>query len=264
MKKVIILLFVMLMTINVSAASCSSSELAKIQAEANAVKINQELIKEKIVAHKYDQEHFKYLDETEEQIKRSIKITVSGITENIFVVRTTLKLVGGTDANDPDGVIPGEEYVDEFAINYKMTKDGVYSFTTENVAEFIDYKFEVLSNNLSKPECDAIILRTISYRKPKYNILSENPICEDYPTSSLCQEFITTDINLNGKDFDTEVKKSSKSSTPTSTDKIEEKETKRESSNFFKDNILYIGIASGVIVAGIVAYVIVSKKRSAL
>lgn len=264
MKKILSFLIVLstLSILNVNADKCDASKLAKMQKAANGIKINHEAKSEIVTVKKYDRVKNEYLDETMEQVQRTLNISISGITEDIALIRATVTYTGEYDPSDPNSVIPGEEYSDEIVIDYSMTTNGVYTFKVVDINKFNDYRFRVVSNDES---CDFERFRTIYYRAPKFNPYSENPICKENPTVSLCQEFISNDLNMDGKDFDTEVKKYIKSSGNTNTTTVlpGEEVTQRDD-NSTNNYTIYIIIGGSVVVIGAVVYIIISRKRRAL
>ncbi len=265
MKKILsILLLSFLCIMNVYADKCDSSKLSKMQKDANSVKINHEAKSETVTVKKYDRVKNEYTDETMEEVQRTLNVTISGITKDIAIIRAKVTYTGEYDPSDPNAVVPGEEYSDETVIDYSMTNNGSYTFKIGDISIFNDYRFRVVSNDES---CDFERFRTIYYRAPKFNPYSENPICKENPTVSLCQEFIDKDLNMDGKDFEAEVKKFIKPSANTKTTTVihDQEVTERDSSKSNNNNnILYIAIGGSVVVVGIVVYVIISKKRRAL
>ncbi len=256
---VIIILSIILLNINVEAKECTSKDLAALQKEANNIKVNHELVKETKKTHLYD--YFdNELPETVEHTETSIRINIYNLTNNLFIVQST------KDYNNYDNeiVLYGSprsklEFVKEKNINYKDTNNGNYTISLNKINHYIDYKFEIYSN---LDICDATLLKTIEYRKPKYNKYFEESICKEYPDVSYCAEFISKDIDLGNKSLEELVKSEAKNkgyAIP------EEKEKgKEESVNFIGKNLKYIIAAGTVIIVGIIGYSIIQKRRGRL
>ena len=236
------LLTLLFSTINVTAAACNSDEIIRLQKEATNIKVSHEIIRETKTQPLYD--FFgNELETKEEIVEKRIEVSIYNLTNNLFIIQHEKNY----ETYDKEVFLDGEaqtplKYNNEKTIYYSDTKNGNYSFSVTDYFHYIDYKFDIYSNI-----CDTASLRTIEYRVPKYNMYSEEPICQDYPNSALCQDFITVDINMANKDFNDEVKKSQN----TSNDNIgEEVVAEREEDNFFKDNIIYFLIAFGIILIG--------------
>lgn len=241
--------------INVSAANCSSDDIIKLQKEANNIKVSHEIIRKTKTQPLYD--FFgNELEAKEEIVEKSIEVSLYNLTNDLFVIQREKNY----ETYDTEIFLNGEartplEYSNEKTILYSDTKNGNYSFSITDYFHYIDYKFDIYSNT-----CDSSSLRTIEYRVPKYNMYSEEPICQEYPNSTLCQDFITVDINMSNRDFNDEVKKSQSISNNIG----EEVEEKRENTNFFKDNIIYFIIAFGIIIVGGTTFIIINKRRKQL
>ena len=251
----IVLLLSLCLIIKVEALECSGSTLANLQKEANNIKVNHEIVKETVTKHLYD--YFdNELPETVNMEKKSIKLNIYNLTKNVFVIQTEKNY----QTYDNEVVLYGEaktplKYTNEKTINYKDTNNGNYSWIVDNLDHYIDYKFEIYSNT----DCDTTLLKTITYRKPKFNKYSQDSICLEYSNVNLCQEFISNDLNLNNKSFVDEVKRLGSSGEIVDNN---EEDNSTESKKVIGKEKIYI-ISSGlVVVLIIVGYLVIDKRRS--
>lgn len=258
MKRIVyfVLISLFLSTLNVNAAACKSSEIAQAQKDASNIKINYEAVEETKSAYVYDQDTKTITNEKYDYIVRTMNINLYNVTKNIYIVQTEKKYYTDGVSNIPldenkDPVEYKDEYINKKVINYSDTNNGKYTFNTKNILEYTDYKFEIYSNFSN---CDNTLVRTINYRKPRFNEYSENLICQNNVDIPLCQKYIIKDIELNGKDFETEVQKYLKSNSNNSSTNPE----KTSKSN--KSIIIYSAIGT-LLVGGLVTYLFVSKKR---
>ena len=242
---------------NVEAASCNGKRLVELQKEANNVKANYEVVKNTITKHLYDYFNNE-LPETAEIEVKTIKISLSNMTNNLLIVES----VKDYSTYDEEIVRYGSAkselaFKNEKTINYKDTNNGVYSFVVENIDNYIDYKYEIYSN---VSDCDVTLLKTISIRKPKYNRFSEEEICKENPKVNLCQEFITNDLTYLEENFIDAVKVRAKSK---SNEMINDNENEeRKTLSFWDKNGKYFIIGGSLLTVGVITYVVITKRRS--
>ena len=244
-KYIIVIISFLFINLNVEGAECTSSEIAKLQKEAANIKVNYEIVKEIKKDNVYDLEQNK-LPQTYEYIENSIKISIYNITKNLFIIQSEKDYT----EYDNDVTLNGEsnielKFTNEKSINYKDTINGNYSFSTTKTAHYIDYKFDIYSNT----DCDTILLKTITLRKPKYNIYYKEKVCKEYPNTKLCQEFITNDLNINSKEFIDAVKKEAQKANINN----------KKDNNFL--NSYYIYGSLSVIVIAIIIYIVINERR---
>ena len=236
---------------NVEAATCSTSDLAKLQKEAANVKVNHEIIKETVKVTKYTDDN-EPTNETIDYLKKSIKLNISNITENIFIVQTEKDYLVLDNIGNGLASSANIEYSNKKIINYSDSNKGIYTFTSDSINHYIDYKFEIYSN---LNNCDTFLIKTITYRQPKYNPYSEYEICKENSNIPACQEFISSDVTLTSEDI-SKYGGSSSSGILTTT----------RTSDIKTDNNIkaYIIIGAVIIAGGVTAYIIVEKKRKAI
>ena len=246
----------LLLSMNVNAKACTSKELADLQREAGNIKVNHELVRETKTTHLYD--FFdNELPETVQHTDTNIKINLYNLTKNLFIVESV------KDYNNYDNeiVLYGSprsslEFVNERTINYKDTSNGNYTITLNKLNHYIDYKFEIYNNS---DICDTTLLKTVTYRKPKYNEYFEESICKEYPNVSYCAEFITKDIDLGNKTLEEAVKLEAKNNGYEKQN--EDEKPGEEAVNFLGKNLKYFIIAGSIIVVGIIGYGMINKRR---
>ena len=209
-------LFMLFIMIDNVYASCSLNEKNRLQALASQVK----------VTYAYNDNAY---DDYGEKIKESFNITVTGLTEEIYVLEetTTTYFLYNKDNNI-------------------ITKDGFSSGSKI---------IKVYSNN----ECTEV-LRKIYVSLPRYNNYADDPLCEGIDTSkfALCDKWYQFDI-----DYSTFVKRINEYKKQLSEEKPKEP-TKQEELNlvlkFFQKYIVYV--ISGLILLIIGIIFLVRKKRS--
>ena len=235
----IVLILILNFTI-VFADSCQGTDLNNLQKAANDIKINYEVIQTKknvpMPIEDGSTDNSKMVTITNE----SLKITIYNITKDIYLIQTDNK--------------SSEKKV----INYSDTKNGIYEINTNDLASKTIYTFEIYSNLNS---CDTTLITKITYNKPWLNTNSNEQICVENPTVPVCQKYITMDTGVDASNLETYIKRYLANGGRTS---IDEKDIEKTKTNFFKDNLTYILIGSGVILVGGAIYIIVSKKRSEL
>ena len=252
----LVILSIFCFSLKVDAAECKGNTLSSLQKEAGNVKVNHEIVKETITKHLYD--YFdNELPETVEFEKTTIKINLYNLTKNIFVVQTEKNY----STYDNEMVLYGEsrtplKFDNEKTIDYKDSNNGNYTWNLDNLDHYIDYKFEIYSNTSS---CDTTLLRTITYRKPKYNKFAKDPVCTEYPSVKLCNEFISEDINLSGKIFADEVKRIGESGNKQEDVMPEETTEIKKGNNKEK---IYIALSGTVVILIIIGYLVIDKRRS--
>ena len=244
---------------NVDAASCSGNRLVELQKEANRIKVNYEIVRNTITKHLYDYFNNE-LPETAEIEVKTIKISLSNMTNNLLIVESEKDY----ETYDEEIIRYGEaktplEFKNEKTINYKDTNNGVYSFTSDNINNYIDYKYEIYSN---VSDCDVTLLKTINFRKPKFNRFSEEEICKENPKVNLCAEFITQDLTYSENNFIDAVKVRAKSNNNNNGDVEDNENEERKSLSFWDKNGKYFIIGGSILVVGVITYVVITKRRS--
>ncbi len=222
--------------VNVLADECRGEALTNLIKEANNIKINYEILEEKST-QPVPKEYIEIVGKTEtEVITEKIKINIYNITNNIYLEQTI-------DDND-----------DKKLINYSDTVNGKYSFVTDNISEYVNYKYNVYSNLNT---CDKTLLKTINFIKPKHNYLSDFQLCVDNPDVPVCAKYITKDINLGNNDLEDVINKYKNSNSVIVTTKV-------VNNNSNNNYLLYGVIGGSILIIGVVVYIIISKRRSAL
>ena len=241
MKKIlnILIIFLLFGFINVNAKECNASEIARLNEAANKVKVSYDVVQTKKTkeADFLDMDG-KPVEGTYEVTEDSLKITVYGISDDLFIMMT----------NDADG--------EKVIINNENATNGSYSFINENINDLVNYTFEIYSNYSN---CDTALLKTVNFTKPFLNPNALYDVCVENPTVPVCQRYITKLFDVQDGALADVVKKYLNG------DQNEEEDpTVKEKNNKKNDYLLYGVIGGSVILVAIATYVVISKKRGAL
>lgn len=230
MKSIVkLLLGVMLFSsINVYAATCSGTDLEKVNKAANGIKTNYAINEGKVKENS-----------DEYEVAPSIEFSIYNLTNDVFLKITN-------DFNK-----------DETIVTYSKTDNGKYTFSTNEIFKSATYYIEVFSNLDS---CKADSIKKITLKKPYYNPNSAYAICIDNPDVPMCQTYITEDTGVSEQYIDAKVKEYLNNNGATTTKKSDA----TDDSNFFTNNWKMLATGGGVVVLLIGGYIIISKKRSAL
>ena len=244
MKKVLNFLIISLLFsyVSVFAVECKASDLAKLNEDANNVKVGYEVVETKKMVRKSTLMLEEESNEMEEVTEEALKITVYNVTDDIYLVETN-------DYNN-----------DKKVINSSNSTNGKYSFVTDDIYNYINYKYEIFSNLKT---CDTTLLKTITFTKPIFNDNAHYQICVDNPTVPVCQRYITADTGVTDATLVEKVESYLNNNGNVETTK--KADNNNAATSFIKDNMYYIiGGASVIVVGAIVIYIVISKKRSTL
>lgn len=232
LKSLLVLPF--LVALNVSADECSYKEQANLNKEAALVEANYEVIKEDEPYTFVDPDTLEEMQLTRDKI--TFKIKFYNVTENL-----SLDITEKVNGKNNDNRI----------VTYADTDSGVYTFTSENTDNIIEYAIKV--NALSKA-CAGRTIRTFSLTKPKLNPYSQYEMCNGHEDLEYCQEFTTKEYDISLADLADKINNNG-------TIKDNEDNTENSFLKFLKNNYLYI--IGGVVLIGVGAgaYIIYRKKR---
>lgn len=233
LKSLLVLPF--LIALNVYADECSYKEQANLNKEAALIEANNEVIKE--------QEPYTFEDpdglgttETTRTIT-TFKIKIYNIAENLSL-----------NINERIGNKAGSNKV----VTYADTENGVYTFTSDNLGDIIDYtiKASALSGG-----CAGKTIRTITFKKPRVNPYAGYDICKGHESVQYCEEFTTKEFEFTEVKLEEILKDIDKTNNGGGTT------TENGFLKFLKNNYIYIIVGVVVIGAGTGAYFIYRKKR---
>lgn len=233
LKSLLVLPF--LIALNVYADECSYKEQANLNKEAALIEANYEVIKE--------QEPYTFEDpdglgttETTRTIT-TFKIKIYNIAENLSL-----------NINERIGNKAGSNKV----VTYADTENGVYTFTSDNLGDIIDYtiKASALSGG-----CAGKTIRTITFKKPRVNPYAGYDICKGHESVQYCEEFTTKEFEFTEVKLEEILKDIDKTNNGGGTT------TENGFLKFLKNNYIYIIVGVVVIGAGTGAYFIYRKKR---
>lgn len=237
-KTLMFMLFLMLITfsLNVKAETCSDQDKANLLEQASKVTSNYKLEDEKTKMIFVDPDTNEKFEE--DRITQKFVINIYNITEDLYIK------------------IFDDKTQEHTYINYSDTKEGTYTFETNNLDDIIIYTYEVYSN---KGACSGEVLKTLVFKKPKRNPNAQYELCNELEDHPSCQKYITEDIPLNPNELQKIYQE--KVSSEETTNK---KELKEGTDNFFKENYIYVISGAGALVIVTTVIVIIKRKRSAL
>ncbi len=161
-------------------------------------------------------------------VKGMYDIIVTGLTSELYIKETSHDIV----------------------IAYDGTDNGTYIL--EGISGD-NYTFEIYYER-----CASTLVRTITLNVPKYNSLSESPLCDGISGEDLdvCDEWYQGDLDEDK--FNESIEEYNKN-----LQKEQIEETFNKVIEFFKGNFIYM-ISAIAIVAAIIIVIYIKKKRSAL
>ena len=243
-------IFVLLFyVVNIYADTCNYSELSTINKDVSKVKIDYEIISNKITVDiqpedVYEGEIGGHDEEDKissyESFKDTIKITLYNMTNNFYFIQTDDK----TD--------------EKKAVYYSDTIEGKYIIETDEISDYKTYTFEIYSN---LDTCDTTHIKTLTFIKPKLNPNYNYQICQDNPLIPVCAKYITKDTGVLDSELQEYINKFL-NSTNEETEEVKKVNSKSKIIAFIKNNLIYFITGTVVIVSGITVIIIISKKRS--
>lgn len=237
MKKVLIIMLASVFSILEVQAECSYKEKANLNEMASKVKTNYEVIEDKVTEEFTDPDSEETI--TKEIIKTKFKISIYNITKDLYINQKN-SLTGET-----------------IDVDYENTKDGVYSFETDDIENIIKYDYQIYAG---AENCSGNVLKSYSFTKPKINLFSQYRVCEGLDNVPYCRKYITEEIKL------TEAELAGKLSEYLKTN--EEEPVKEEEEKgiiaVIKNNYEYVIIGVVVVSGALIITIYIVKKRSAL
>lgn len=189
--------------------------------------------------------------DTEEQINRF------ALDVYIYNVNSKMKVAMNISGNDRTYFFDSKDLNEDGAIKLRQ-------YATEKTKKLsFRIKGGLITVDDVEYDCSDVTLRTLSITLPKFNRFSTRELCADIPEYYLCQRYVTYDIDEST--FASNIKKYREKLDEKANEKDEENNTSVVSKTV-NSIAKYKFIVAGVIVlAGVVATVIVvKKKRSAL
>lgn len=234
LKSLLVLPF--LVALNVYAADeCTYKEQANLNKLAAQIKANYEVIKK--------EEPFTFVDpDTLEE--EEMTITVPTFEIKIYNISESLSLSITESFEGKTG--------DSKTVTYNDTENGVYTFTSDNAKDIINYAIKV---NAFGGGCGGKTIRNLSLTKPKSNPYFDYEICKGHEDIDYCQEFTTKNYDISFDDLTKKIEEVEIDPIPVDPDK-ENKFLK-----FLKANYIYIIIGTVVVAGGVGVYFIYRKKR---
>ena len=223
------------MPVDITNISCNNDLSTMISNDANNVKVRYEELDDyvygKTIEVESDLNGDGELGEIDD-IGYALKVTITGITENIFI-----KLENDIDYDEP-------------IYKYNDTDNGVISFDLTENNDVRTYIVKVFSNT---SECGNILYREFRFVLPRFNFMCTSYACAANPDLESCKPFV---FDNNKQQFLQTYQKEMQ-------EVNKKNETKEENKKSIKDYVmeyrLYIIILVVIIFVGIV--VIVMKRR---
>ncbi|NLL02469.1 MAG: hypothetical protein GX265_05580 [Mollicutes bacterium] len=237
MKRVLIIILTAFLGILDVQAECSYIEKANLNEMASKVKTNYEVIEEKVNEEFTDPDSEETI--VKEIIKTKFKISIYNITKDLYISQKN-SLTGET-----------------IDIYYENTKDGIYSFETNDIENIIKYDYQIYGGS---ENCAGNILKSYSFTKPKINLFSQYRICEGLESVPYCRKYITEEIKLTESELAEKLNGYIKTEEP----KEEPNEAENGIIEVIKNNYVYVIIGVVAISGALIITIYIVKKRSAL
>ena len=246
MKKIKVLVFtliVFLMSINVVGAACTSEESNKLNSLAVNVKVNYEIVSEKITdfSSEFNPPDGMSLEELENYpfYEDVANIYIMNLTQDLYV-----KVHDSVSNNIT-------------TYTYEDVKDGVINIKQKDFTKINNYTITVYSSD--KTNCKDTKLYTTYVTIPKYNDLSEYVICEDIPEFYLCHEYTSVQTT----DFDDFISKANTYISNKNKNNNED-DNKDVVKGFFEENkvTIIMAVLAIVVIGGATTVIIVKRQRS--
>lgn len=235
MKKFLYLLTILLIPINIGAATCSTTEKSTLITKSNLITFN--YVEEEDY---YTGEEVGYPETLDEEDYADYKLYYEYFNINILNLTEEFYIKVTNNVNSEVSYI-----------YYEDVKDGIYTFMHTTLSDVTTYKFEIYSS--SQTECENELI-TIKYLLvPKYNVYSNLTSCLIYPDETVCQKYTTVSTY-------TESYVLEKLSTVSYSDKETEEVGEESIFSYLAENLIYI-ILGGVSISAITAVIIVIRKK---
>ncbi len=225
----ILVLFWLFRFTEVGALSCNSTKNAKIIKASNNIRVNYE------VKDNSRLENLKVNNKTTNYVVPDFvfEISIYNLVSEDVYIRVT---------NEKTNKI--------FDVSSDITNDGVYTFKDYDFSDFYDYKFEI--NSAIKP-CTGEKVKTLTLKKPKYNVFSEYDYCKENK-SYFCKKFITSNLSFSDEQgFFKQINVNQVKSEKNDKSFIESLKQNR--------NILLISIAGSAVLAVVIIVIIKFRSR---
>lgn len=225
------------------AVTCSYDKRAELNSEASNITANYEVVTIEADYNEHGYQGDPSLLESEEPITIEVlQVNILNLTENFYAEVT----------NSFDETTT--------TYNYSDTDNGNISIIWENTLELTTYTIEIYSSDITG--CEGNLIRTLRVSLPRFNRYSDYGICNQIPDYYMCQRYVTY-APVDFAEFSNSVLEE--------VERVEqeEQEESRELSwyesiwKFIVDNKvpIIIGAVSIVVIGGVVAIVIVRKRR---
>ena len=146
-------------------AACDAEKKVQMDRDISSIKVNYEILKEKVTGR---------IDSStndEEFYEDAIQINIINVTEDF-----TIEVKSDYDKTTR-------------RFTYKDAKDGIISFKSPTNKKIVNYSIKVKSVATSGCRAEEVT-RTLYFKQPRYNYLSDYAICEQIPEYYLCERYV--------------------------------------------------------------------------
>ncbi|HOB25566.1 MAG TPA: hypothetical protein PKG93_00235 [Bacilli bacterium] len=239
-------------SVSTSNTACSSETSNNVFNDAKSISMNYVVTNDTIMGYgiEYDNDIngdgvISSNDEVIPLYQTGLRVTITGITGNIYLVLT----------NDIDDVVQTYHNAD--------ATDGKVTFDVLDILDFRTYTVQVYSDN---SECSGTLYRQFKFTLPRYNESSTSMKCVDMKAAGKANAYCDDVTYVSVDDEDNMVdslKEDYANFIAEEEAKEEEKDTGivAQTTNFVKDNTLYVIIGGVVLVVIIITIVIVIIKK---
>ncbi len=224
----------LLFTSVASASKCEYSELSQINKEAAGVKVTYEEVNELI--NDPTSEGGSDLEYEYDMYDTYFKVTISNLTNDLYV-----KVINSADNSTKE--FSGAD-----------AKDGIVSFNWKDLNTIANLTIKVYTNsNTSCPDEEVLVnYLTLPMRNEYYTWVG----CTNNPDASICKKYVTSEVTYEA------YQKLATKQTKKTAEEIKEENEGNSVSRFIKKNKKgFIIGGSIIIVMGVVATVVVIRKR---
>lgn len=183
------------------------------------------------------------------------KDVIEGIKSNIVTDFNSV------NTDDPYFLITVLNFSDDFYLTVKDDySNTIKTFTNANASNgelLIEYRYIYSSVNYelnfysNMSDCKDLLIKTVKYTSPKYNLYFDYDICSENKDYEYCEPFANTD-NITVKELEKGINEYKKELSMTTTDKI---------LRFIKNNYYFVLIPI-LGIGGVFTYLIIKTKRS--
>lgn len=225
---------------NIVSAVCEASEMNRLNSLAVNVRSDFEEAEELMKPGEFGAPDGTDLDDDMELSKAFFKINIYNVTDELYV------LVHNSVTDET------KKYT------YQDSKDGVISFTWDDLYSIVNYTITVYSSD--KTNCVDTKLHTLYQTTPRFNEYSSLAACNNADEFYLCHKYVTVETG----DFNSFITKVNEYKKGQINDKGEEVSTpsKKNESFISKHKNIIIAVSASVVIVGVISVIVVIIRRN--